>query len=428
MKIRPGEVWVVLGAQWGDEGKGKLVDILSSDCDLVARCQGGANAGHTIVVEDTKFHFHLIPSGLVHGHIKALIGNGVVIHLPSLFRELEEIEAKGISVSSRVFISDRAHLVFRFHQIADGLREQELGSGSIGTTKRGIGPTYSSKVSRSGIRIHQLMSLPWDAFEALFRTNLANKQKRYGSFEYDADGELAEIKEYRERIRDMVVDGVEMLDKTMKAKDRVLVEGANALLLDIDAGTYPYVTSSSCSIGGVITGLCIPPKVIGTVIGVMKAYTTRVGGGPFPTELKDEAGEILCTRGAEFGTTTGRRRRCGWLDLPAMRHSHRVNQYSCLNLTKLDVLDTMDEIKIGVEYLYQGGPLKYFPSDLGVLQQVQVAYETMPGWKTSISGCKSFRELPDAAKAYVVRVQELLEIPIRWIGVGPSRDAIIFIE
>jgi adenylosuccinate synthase len=421
--MEPGQTWAVLGTQWGDEGKGKLVDILAQGCDIVARCQGGSNAGHTIVVNETKFHFHLLPCGLIHQNIKALIGNGVVIHLPSLFKEIEDIESKGISTAGRIFISDRSHLVFNFHQIVDGLKEQELGASNIGTTRRGIGPTYSAKASRSGIRIHQLFH--WESFENLFRSNLANKMKRYGQFDYDVEQDLSIIRGYVERLRPMVVDGIAFINEALSAKKRILIEGANALLLDIDAGTYPYVTSSSCSVGGIITGLCIPPQELSVIIGVMKAYTTRVGGGPFPTELKNEIGDIICANGAEFGTTTGRRRRCGWLDIPAMKHSHRVNRYSFLNLTKLDVLDTLDQIQIGVSYTYQGKPLEYFPADLDVLKEVQVIYETHPGWKTSISECRSFEQLPIAAQNYVRRVQELLQIPIRWIGVGPRRDAII---
>lgn len=420
------QIWVVLGTQWGDEGKGKLVDILAHDCDIVARCQGGANAGHTIVVDQVKFHFHLLPCGLVHPNVCVLIGNGVVIHLPSLFKEIQELESKGVSTKGRIFISDRAHVVFNFHQIADVLKEQELGSGNIGTTRRGIGPTYSAKASRSGVRIHQLFH--WNTFQLQFRSNLANKVKRYGNFDYDVEQDLAQLKSFIEMIKPMVVDGIEFMNRAITEKRRILIEGANALLLDIDAGTYPYVTSSNCSIGGVLTGLCIPYTKISRVIGVLKSYTTRVGGGPFPTELLNNVGDHLCIKGSEYGTTTGRRRRCGWLDIPAVKHSHRVNHYDWLNITKLDVLDELDQIKIGISYIYNGNTLEYFPADLEVLKQVQVVYETLPGWKVSIEHCESFSQLPINAQAYILRIQELLQIPIKWIGVGPSRTAIITVH
>ena len=417
------QVTAILGTQWGDEGKGKLVDILSAEADVVARCQGGANAGHTILVNGVTFHFHLLPSGLIQPHTRALIGHGVVIHLPSLFRELDDLTSKQISIEGRVFVSDRAHLVFDFHQIIDGLKEVELGSSHIGTTRRGIGPTYSSKATRSGLRVHHLFH--WESFEKVYRVNLQNKMKRYGAFEYDLEGDLKALKAYAERLAPMVVDGIQFLDQARAKHQRILVEGANALMLDLDVGTYPYVTSSSCAVGGVLTGLGLPPSSIAQVIGVTKAYTTRVGGGPFPTELTDATGDLLCTRGAEYGTTTGRRRRCGWLDLMVLWHSHRVNGYARINLTKLDVLDTLTEIKIGVSYRYKGAELKYFPADLELLRDVEVIYETLPGWQCSIAHCRAFPELPPNAQRYVRRVQELLMVPIMWIGVGPDRDDLI---
>lgn len=296
---------------------------------------------------------------------------------------------------------------------------------SIGTTRRGIGPTYSAKASRSGLRIHQLFH--WDSFETQFRACLANKMKRYGTFDYDVEADLARLKSYAEKIRHMVVDGIDWLAQARAAQKRILVEGANALMLDIDAGTYPFVTSSNCSVGGVMTGLGLPPSSITKVIGVVKAYTTRVGGGPFPTELLDATGDLLCSRGVEYGTTTGRRRRCGWLDMMVLWHSHRVNHYDAINLTKLDVLDELEEIKIATGYRYQGKPLTYFPADLEIVKDVQVIYETLPGWQVSISNCTTFDALPPNAQKYILRVQELLDAPIKWVGVGPSRTALITI-
>ncbi|KAI8058614.1 Adenylosuccinate synthetase [Syncephalis plumigaleata] len=417
-------VTVVLGTQWGDEGKGKLADILAQQSDICARCQGGNNAGHTIVVGDTKYSFHLLPSGLINPRCIALIGNGVVVHVPSLFKELAALEEKGLDCQGRLLVSDRAHLVFDFHQIVDGIKEVELGGGSIGTTKRGIGPTYSSKASRSGLRIHHLYN--WPEFESRFRTIVANRHKRYGDFEYDIEAELGRYKEWAARLEPMVVDSVAYIHRAMKSGKRVLIEGANALMLDLDFGTYPFVTSSNCGVGGVCTGLGIPPQTISKTIGVVKAYTTRVGAGPFPTEQLNEAGTYLQEVGFEYGVTTGRRRRCGWLDLVVLRYSTMINGYTSLNLTKLDVLDKLDEIKVGVAYTLNGQRLESFPADLTDLEQVQVEYETLPGWKQDISSCRNFDELPENAKRYVLRIEEILGVHIEWIGVGVSRDAMIY--
>ncbi|KAJ1840739.1 Adenylosuccinate synthase, partial [Coemansia sp. RSA 2703] len=307
------KVSVVLGTQWGDEGKGKLVDILAQNIDVC----GGNNAGHTIVVGGVKYAFHMLPSGLVNMDCISVVGSGVVVHLPSFFEELEDLQKQGLDCDDRLFISDRCHLVFDFHQIVDGMKEGELGRGSIGTTKKGIGPAYSSKASRSGIRVHHLYH--FDEFEKRFRTIVSARHRRYGDFEYDVEAELQRYRQLAERLRPFVIDSVEFLHKKLREGKRILVEGANALMLDIDFGTYPYVTSSNTGVGGVCTGLGIPPNKIGSVIGVAKAYTTRVGGGPFPTELVDEVGQKLRDVGAEYGVTTGRPRRCGWLDLVVLR-------------------------------------------------------------------------------------------------------------
>ncbi|KAJ4478157.1 Adenylosuccinate synthetase [Lentinula aciculospora] len=420
---------VVLGAQWGDEGKGKLVDILSADIDVCARCAGGNNAGHTIVVpvgpEKVKktFAFHLLPSGLVNPKCTGLIGSGVVVHLPSFFNELDALESQGLDCSNRLFISDRAQLVFDFHQIVDGLKEVELGGSSIGTTKKGIGPAYSGKASRSGLRVHHLFD--HETFAQRFRKLVEGRFKRYGTFEYDTEGEIDRYKILAERLRPFVIDSVVYIHQTLSSGKKVLVEGANALMLDIDYGTYPFVTSSSTGIGGVCIGLGIPPKLIGHTIGVIKAYTTRVGGGPFPTEQLNDVGVHLQEVGREYGTTTGRRRRCGWLDLVVMKHSNLINGYDSLNLTKLDVLDDLDEIQIGVKYLVDGKELPGFPADLDVLDQVQVEYVTLPGWKSPIASVTNYQELPRNCREYIEYIESFLKVPVRWIGVGPGRESMI---
>jgi adenylosuccinate synthase len=422
-------VTVVLGAQWGDEGKGKLVDILSADADVCARCAGGNNAGHTIVVPmgpekiKTTFAFHLLPSGLVNPNCTGILGNGVVVHVPSFFDELDQLEKQGLDCTGRLFISDRAHLVFDFHQIVDGLKEVELGGSSIGTTKKGIGPAYSGKASRSGLRVHHLFN--YETFATKFRKLVEGRFKRYGHFEYDTEAEIQRYKVLAERLRPYVIDSVAYIHKAISSGKNVLVEGANALMLDLDMGTYPYVTSSSTTVGGVCTGLGIPPRLIGHTVGVTKAYTTRVGGGPFPTEQLNSVGEHLQEVGREFGVTTGRRRRCGWLDLVVMKHSCLINGYDSLNLTKLDILDSLPEIKVGVRYLVGGEELLGFPADLDVLAKVEVEYVTLPGWNTSIEKATSYDDLPENCKKYIEFIEERLNTPVQWIGVGPGRASMI---
>ncbi|PWN42542.1 Adenylosuccinate synthetase [Ceraceosorus guamensis] len=426
------DVTVLLGSQWGDEGKGKLSDILSAEMDVCARCAGGNNAGHTIVVNmpgpddkpvRTKFDFHLLPSGLVNPKCVGFIGSGVVVHVPSFFAELDALEKKGLNCDGRLFVSDRAHLVFDFHQVVDGLKEIELGGSSIGTTKKGIGPAYSSKASRSGLRVHHLYDP--EQFAAKFRKLVEGRIKRYGHFEYDTEGEIARYKAFAERLKPHIVDGVTFIHQAISDKRRILVEGANALMLDLDFGTYPFVTSSSTSIGGVCTGLGIPPQSIGEVIGVAKAYTTRVGGGPFPTEQLNDIGVHLQEVGAEYGVTTGRRRRCGWLDLVVLRYSCLVNGYTSLNLTKLDILDGLEELKIATSYRLHGKDLQSFPADLESLAEVEVVYETVPGWKEDITKATSFEQLPEKCKAYVLRIEQFLGVHIKWIGVGAGRESMI---
>ncbi|EKM81324.1 hypothetical protein AGABI1DRAFT_106065 [Agaricus bisporus var. burnettii JB137-S8] len=422
-------VTVVLGSQWGDEGKGKLVDILSAEIDVCARCAGGNNAGHTIIVPigpervPTTFAFHLLPSGLINPSCTGVIGSGVVIHVPSFFQELDALQSKGLDCTNRLFISDRAQLVFDFHQIVDGLKEIELGGSSIGTTKKGIGPAYSGKASRSGLRVHHLFD--HTNFATKFRHIVEGRFKRYGHFEYDTEGEIERYKLLAERLKPYVIDSVVYIHKAISQGKRVLVEGANALMLDLDFGTYPYVTSSSTTIGGVCTGLGIPPKMIGKTIGVVKAYTTRVGGGPFPTEQLNDIGVHLQEIGREFGSTTGRRRRCGWLDLVVLKHSCWINGYDTFNLTKLDILDQLSEIKVAIAYKIDGKELDGFPADLDILDRVEVEYVTLPGWKSSIADTKTYEDLPDNCRKYVEFIEDHIGVPIEWIGVGPERESMV---
>lgn len=395
--------------------------------------------------------------GLINPNCVALIGNGVVVHLPSFFEEKAKLEAKGkvervgknlkkrkkkkkpqkiflifiknfqfllgLDCEGRLLLSDRAHLVFDLHQMVDGFKEIELGRGSIGTTGKGIGPTYSSKATRSGIRVHHLYD--FDEFTARFKTMVANKRKRYGNFEYDVEAELARYKELAERVRPYVIDTIPYLHQQIKAGKRVLVEGANALMLDIDFGTYPYVTSSNTSIGGVATGLGVPVNKITNIIGVVKAYCTRVGGGPFPSEQLNSIGEHLQTVGFEVGVTTGRKRRCGWLDLVVVKYSHMVNGYTSFNLTKLDILDQLPKIKVAVAYHLDGKKLDSFPACLELLSKVEVEYAELDGWMTDISKVTKYEDLPENAKKYIAFIEKETEVPIEWIGVGPGREAMI---
>ncbi|GBP17909.1 Adenylosuccinate synthetase [Eumeta japonica] len=422
------KVTVVLGAQWGDEGKGKVVDLLAVDSDVVCRCQGGNNAGHTVVVDGKEFDFHLLPSGIINPKCKSVIGNGVVIHLPGLFDELHKNESKGMKDwMDRLIISDRAHLVFDIHQQVDGLQEAEKGKNSLGTTKKGIGPTYSSKATRNGIRIGDLVG-DFEQFEEKFRTLVATYKKTFPALEVDVDGELARYKEFAVKVRPLVKDTVSYLYKAIREGKRILVEGANAAMLDIDFGTYPYVTSSNCSIGGVCTGLGLPPAVIGEVLGVVKAYTTRVGDGPFPVELHDETGRLLQERGHEVGVTTKRVRRCGWLDLVVVRYTAMVNGYTSLCLTKLDILDVLKEIKVGVAYKLKGKKIDYFPSSVAELSNVEVEYLTLPGWACSTTEARRLHDLPANARAYVKAIEDYLQIPVKYIGVGQGRESIISVD
>uniref|UniRef100_A0A669CZW1 Adenylosuccinate synthetase n=1 Tax=Oreochromis niloticus TaxID=8128 RepID=A0A669CZW1_ORENI len=429
------KVTVVLGAQWGDEGKGKVVDLLAMDADIVCRCQGGNNAGHTVVVDSVEYDFHLLPSGVLNKKAISFIGNGVVIHLPGLFEEAEKNLRKGLQGwEERLKISDRAHIVFNFHQAVDGIQEQQRQQQegkNLGTTKKGIGPAYSSKAARNGLRVCDLVS-DFKVFEEKFRMLAEHFRTMYPNLNVDIDSELKQLKEYTERLRPLVTDGVYFMHKALTGPSKkILVEGANAALLDIDFGTYPFVTSSNCTVGGVCTGLGVPPSYVGRVYGVVKAYTTRVGEYAshlfivfFPS-LNSDFVCLFLSRGREFGVTTGRRRRCGWLDLILVRYAHMVNGFSAIALTKLDILDTLPEIKVAVAYKINGQPLPSFPANMDVLTQVKVEYETLPGWCCSTETARSFEELPVQAQNYIRFIEDFLQVPVKWVGVGKSRESII---
>jgi adenylosuccinate synthase len=418
---------IVLGAQWGDEGKGKLVDLLSQDYDVCARVAGGSNAGHTIVVEGKKYKFHLLPSGILNPNAVCVIGNGVVVHLPSFLNELDALELSGVECGGRVKISDRAHIVFDFHQDVDGTQEAGLGRHKIGTTKKGIGPAYASKISRNGLRVGDLQN--WEYFEQRFRALCESHQRAFGeNLEINVEEQLAYYKGISDRITDMTIDTINFTNDQFEQGKRILVEGANATMLDIDFGTYPYVTSSNPSIGSVLTGLGVSPKKLRGIYGTVKAYCTRVGEGPFPTELElveGSPGLHFSQVGAEYGTTTGRGRRCGWLDIPQMKYSSLINGFTSINLTKIDVLTGLPEIKLGVAYKHNGEYVNGMPANLTTLGDVEVEYETLPGWSEDITTCQTFDELPPNCQKYILRVQELIGIPIRWIGVGPNRADVI---
>lgn len=375
------------------------------------------------MVDGKKYKFHLLPSGILNEKATCVVGNGVVIHLPSFLDEIDALEKSGIHAEGRILVSDRAHIVFDFHQEVDGVIENRLGRNKIGTTKKGIGPAYASKISRNGIRIGDLRN--FDFFEMRFR-ELANAHTRaFPGLVIDVEDQLAYYRSIADRISAMTTDTIEYTNDAYVSGKRILIEGANATMLDIDFGTYPYVTSSNPSIGSVLTGLGVSPKKIRGIYGTTKAYCTRVGEGPFPTELERDMpgsiGEHLGVVGAEWGTTTGRARRVGWLDIPQMHYSTMINGFTALNLTKLDVLTGLDEVKIGKAYMHDGKVMNTMPSCLKTMSEIEVVYETMPGWTEDISKARNFEDLPENARRYVLRVQELLGVPVRWIGCGANR-------
>ncbi len=418
---------VVIGTQWGDEGKGKVVDILSETSDIVARCQGGANAGHTVIIGDRKFVLHLIPSGILHPGSTCLIGNGVVLDIEQFFSEIDQLNSEGINTSGRLFVSGLTHLVLPYHKWAEQFNEEELGASKIGTTLRGIGPAYTDKCSRSGIRVFD-MFFP-DKLREKLEINFRIKAgiiSRFSSEEHSNIDTLHKwLVQHGERRRDMVVDASQFMHDACRDRKSMLFEGAQVTLLDIDFGTFPFVTSSNTTIGGIMTGIGVPPCYIDETYGVVKAYTTRVGSGPFPTELTDDAGKMLGERGAEFGATTGRPRRCGWLDLKLLKRSVDLNGVDYLALTKLDVLDDLPEIKVCVDYKIDSSIRNSESFTFYDLGNVEPVYKTFNGWMQPISGVTNFQELPMKAREYINFIEEFTGAKIALISTGPSREETI---
>jgi adenylosuccinate synthase len=418
-------VSVLVGSQWGDEGKGKIVDILSDRYDVVARYQGGANAGHTIVIEDKQFILHLIPSGMLRDGIQCVIGNGVVIDPQALLDEIKFLEDHGINIKGRLFISHNAHLIMPYHKIIDSINES--GDNKIGTTGRGIGPCYIDKYDRKGIRIVDLLDR--EGLEKKIRRNIEEKNKVISNVhqkeELDVEKIVKEYLAFDEAISEYITDVPAFLDNAIKDGKSVLMEGAQGALLDVDHGTYPYVTSSSPTSGGACTGVGIPPTKITSVFGIVKAYTTRVGLGPFPTELLGEEGEELRGWGAEFGATTGRPRRCGWFDAFLLNYSRMINGIERVAITKLDVLSNLDEIKVCIGYELDGKRLKSFPTTETQLNRITPIYETLPGWKKDITEIRKYEDLPIETKNYLGFIAEHSGFEISIISVGPKRSQTI---
>jgi len=413
-------VTVLVGSQWGDEGKGKIVDILSNKFEIVARYQGGANAGHTIVIKDKQFVLHLIPSGILRENVTCVIGNGVVIDPVALLDEIKFLESQNINIKGRLFISPNAHLIMPYHKLLDSLKE---GTDKIGTTGRGIGPCYIDKYARKGIRIVDLLNR--SDLESKIRKNLEEKnnllRKVYEHDELDVESIVDEYLAFDEAIDPYIADTATYLNEQILSGKNVLLEGAQGALLDVDYGTYPYVTSSNPTSGGASTGTGIPPTKITSVIGIVKAYTTRVGNGPFPTELFDEDGELLRKVGAEFGATTGRPRRCGWFDAELLKYSRMINGIERAAITKLDVLGSFNKIKVCVGYELNGKKLKSFPTDIVRMEKIKPIYEVLPGWNTDISNVRNYTDLPSEAKSYLDFISEICGFEISIISVGPKR-------
>jgi adenylosuccinate synthase len=414
----------IVGAQWGDEGKGKIVDIVARDFDVVARYQGGHNAGHTIRIGDQQFILHLIPSGIFQPDMRCVIGGGVVVDPLALLQEWDKLGEAGIKVESRLSVSSRCHLIFPYHRAVEAAIEAGLGDRRIGTTARGIGPAYEDKMGRRGLRACDLLRT--DTLADRIRAQVADKNRllaALGAAEpVDAEPIVEAYLGYAERLGPVIVDTTSQVNDWIGAGKRILFEGAQATLLDIDHGTFPYVTSSNSTACGIPAGLGIAPKHVHQVMGIMKAYTTRVGTGPFPTELADAPGDALRERGAEFGSTTGRPRRCGWFDGPAARYSAVVNGMDSIVVTKIDVLDGFEEIPFCTGYTYKGSPLTEFPADLETLEAVVPAYTSVKGWNRPIAGTREWSDLPTRAQDYLKFLSDYLERPISMVSTGPERD------
>ena len=418
-------VTVVVGTQWGDEGKAKVIDLLAASHQIVARYQGGHNAGHTVVIGDQKYALQLTPSGVFYDTVTPVIGNGVVVDLPTLFKEIDALESRGIS-TARLKVSSLAHLIFPWHQAMDAALEAARGDGKIGTTLKGIGPAYVDKVKRAGIRVGEVLDIK--NFEQRVRERAIAARREVsdvGGDTFDVEEVVTAFVEYAKRLTPYVADTVNLLHDARERGENILLEGAQATFLDIDHGTYPYVTSSNPIAGGAAVGSGLGPRHIDRIVGITKAYTTRVGMGPFPSELTDALGEALVDIGREYGTVTGRRRRTGWLDTVMLRHATRVNSLTEIALTKLDVLDTFEEVKVCTGYSMNGTVMRNYPDRPDMLAHAVPVYETLPGWKSSTEGITKFADLPRSAQQIVKIVERETGIPVSMVGTGPSRDAMV---
>jgi len=421
---------MVLGVQWGDEGKGKIVDLLGDSAQVVARYQGGHNAGHTVKFGGMTFVLHLIPTGILRPGVDCLIGNGVVVHPGALLEEVAGLEAQGLQVDHRLYISRYAHLILPTHPALDQASEVACGSGkAIGTTGRGIGPAYIDKVGRRGFRAEDVLDETRLKERVAQCLELQNQRLNavYNAPALTLDEMMEPLLRFRDRFAENIIDTTGFVHRALADGKNVLIEGAQGAMLDVDFGTYPFVTSSNTTSGGVMTGLGLSMRKVDRVIGVVKAYTTRVGNGPFPTELTDDMGEALRKAGHEFGATTGRPRRCGWFDAVVVRYAALINDLDCLALTKMDVLDNLDEIKICTAYRYKGATLTDWTDGVARWEEVEPIYETLPGWKQSLAGIQRFEDLPATAKAYIHRLEEVANVPVALVSVGPGRDETILV-
>ncbi|WP_372370893.1 adenylosuccinate synthase [Candidatus Uabimicrobium sp. HlEnr_7] len=416
---------VVLGTQWGDEGKGKLVDLLSENYEAVVRFQGGNNAGHTIVIGENTYKLRLIPSGIFHQKT-CILGNGVVIDPKVLLEEFDILQKAGVGIE-KLYISERAQVIMPYHKVWEGIEENHRGKNKIGTTLKGIGPCYSDKISRNGVRICDICDK--DQLRKRLEIVFPLKQKTieaHGEMSPTLDEICEQYTKYGELLKKHVTSTSLLLEEYIASKKPILFEGAQGVFLDIDHGIYPFVTSSNTCAGAASLGSGVPPSSLHNIVGVVKAYTTRVGGGPFPTELEDEIGERLGTVGQEFGTVTGRKRRCGWLDTVLLKCTHRINGLTSIALTKLDVLSGIEEIKICTKYHYKDQVIDHFPNSLSIIEELEPVYKTLPGWTEDITMCKNFDDLPDNCKAYIKEIELLLDVSVDIISVGPERSQTIF--
>ncbi len=420
----------VLGLQWGDEGKGKLIDLAAEHYDVVVRCQGGNNAGHTVQVGNQVYKLSLIPSGILRPGKTGVVGNGVVINPEALLSEIDTLRSLGVDVESNLLVSSRAHVVFPYHPMLEQSSESAPGKRRIGTTSRGIGPCYEDKVARRGIRVAELLSPT--LFPDRFRAMAAEKSAVAGALgvdePWDVEAALTQYQELAERMRPFVTDTGKYLNRAIKNGERLLFEGAQATMLDIDFGTYPYLTSSNATAGGLCTGSGVSPRLLHDIVGVAKAYATRVGEGPFATEVHGTAGDELRRAGAEYGTVTGRPRRCGWFDIPLLQYAHAINHLSSLFITKLDVLDYLEKIPVCTGYRLKGAALDWMPAISEEYAQVEPVYEELPGWNSPTAGITEFEQLPQAAKDYIAFLEDRLEVEIGGVSTGPKREETIIRE